>query len=100
MSQLSINKFGDNLAVTGIVALSQALMGFGAGMLLGDRVSRSVRQTAAIACFTGGALALVPLISGIVVNVRNRPTSSRRMRKQLESIREDTGLSSSEDEQF
>jgi hypothetical protein len=93
MSQLSINKFGDNLPVTGIVAFSQAAIGFGIGLLVGERLGRSARQQAAIACFAAGTAALIPVVSGIVMNVRNRPSSSHRMRKQLESIRRDTGLS-------
>ncbi len=99
MSQLSFNKFGDNLPVTGIVAFSQAAIGFGVGILIGDRFGRSARQKAAIACFLAGATALAPLVYGIVVNVRNRPTSSRRMKKQLESIRRDIGIPENE-EQF
>jgi len=99
MSQLSIHKFGDNLPVTGIVAFSQAAMGFGVGILIGDRLGRSARQQAAIACFLAGAAALAPVVYGIIVNVRNRPSSSRRMKKQLESIRRDIGLSE-DGEQF
>ena len=49
MSPISLNKFGDNLPVTGIVALSQAAVGFGVGLLLADKIGRSARQTAAIA---------------------------------------------------
>ncbi len=99
MSQLSINKFGDNLPVTGIVAFSQAAIGFGIGLLVGERIGKSVRQQAAIACCVAGAAMLIPVVSGIVLNVQNRPSSRRRMRKQLESIRRDTGLSDS-GEQF
>lgn len=97
MSQLSLNKFGDNLPVTGIVAFSQAAIGFGVGILIGDRFGRSARQQAAIGCFLAGAAALAPLVYGIVVNVRNRPTSKRRMKKQLESIRRDIGISDNDD---
>ncbi|MEX1118259.1 MAG: hypothetical protein WEB60_05635 [Terrimicrobiaceae bacterium] len=98
MSQLSINKFGDNLPVTGIIAFSQAAMGFGVGILLGDRLGRTTRHQAAIACLIAGAAALAPVVYSVVVNVRNRPSSSRRMKKQLESIRRDTGLTENSDQ--
>lgn len=93
MTQLSINKFGDNLPVTSIIAFSQAAVGFGAGLLLADRFDRTGKVTAGSVLVAAGLLSLIPLAMGVVANVKNRPTSSRRMKKQLESIREDTGLS-------
>lgn len=99
MSQLSINKFGDNLPVTSLVAFSQAAFGFGLGLLVGSALNTSARQKLAIGSLVGGAVVLIPLAAGVVSAVQNRPSSSRRMRKQLESIRRDTGLSAN-GEQF
>lgn len=93
MSSFSIDKFGDNLPVTGVMAFSQAVLGFGVGLLLADKLGRSARQRTAIALIGAGAATIVPLIAGIVSSVSNRPTSSRRLRRQLESIRDDTGFS-------
>lgn len=92
MSSISLNKFGDNLPVTGIVALSQAAVGFGVGLLLADKLGRSARQRTAIALIGAGAATILPLVAGIVSNVNNRPDSSRRVRQQLASIREGAGL--------
>lgn len=92
MSSISLNKFGDNLPVTGIVALSQAAVGFGVGLLLADKLGRNARQRTAIALIGAGAATILPLVAGIVSNVNNRPDSSRRVRQQLASIREGAGL--------
>ncbi|GAB4166669.1 MAG: hypothetical protein Fur0032_04210 [Terrimicrobiaceae bacterium] len=93
MSQLSINKFGDNLPVTSLVAFSQAAFGFGLGLLVSSAMSGSTKQKLGIGSLVGGAVVLIPLAAGVVTAVQNRPSSLRRMRKQLESIRRDTGIS-------
>jgi hypothetical protein len=93
MSSLSLEKFGNNLPVSGIVALSQVAVGFGVGLLLADKLDRSVREKAAIALIGAGVATVLPVVAGIINNVSNRPDSSRRVRRQLESIRDDTGLS-------
>lgn len=97
MSFFSLNKFGENLPVTGIGAFSQAAVGIGVGLLIADKLGRSARQRTAIALIGAGAATLLPFVVGIVSNVSNRPNSSRRVRQQLESIREDTGLSNGEE---
>lgn len=100
MSPISLNKFGDNLPVTGIVALSQAAVGFGVGLLLADKLGRSARQRTAIALIGAGAATILPLVAGIVTNVNNRPDSSRRMRQQLDGIREASGIAEDTEEIF
>jgi hypothetical protein len=92
MSSVSLEKFGENLPVTGIVALSQAAVGFGVGLLLADRFGESARQRTAIALIGAGAATILPLVAGIVTHVNNRPDSSRRMRQQLEGIRRSAGV--------
>lgn len=92
MSQLSLNKFGDNLPVTSIVSVSQAAVGFGVGLLVADTLGRTIRRRTAIAVIAAGAAALTPVAIGIFKNLQNRPTSSRRMRKKLEGIRRDVGV--------
>jgi hypothetical protein len=97
MSSISFDKFVDNLPVTGIVALSQAAVGFGVGLLIADRFDQAARQRAAVALIGAGAATIVPFVAGIIANINNRPDSSRRIRKQLASIRESTGLSNGHD---
>ena len=97
MSFISLDKFGDNLPVTGIVALSQAAVGFGVGLLIADKFDPSSRQRTAVSLISAGAATIVPFVVGIIANINNRPDSSRRIRKQLASIREGTGLSNGHD---
>lgn len=96
MSQFSLNKFSDNLPVSGTIGLSQAAAGLGLGLLIADKLSGESRRRAGSVLLVAGALALAPVIAGVVSRVRNRPHSSSRARRQLESIREDIGFTDSE----
>lgn len=97
MSSISLNKFGDNLPVTGIMALSQAAVGFGVGLLLAETMGRHARNRTAIALIGAGAATIIPFAIGIANQVNNRPTSSRRMREQLEGIRGGADLPADEE---
>lgn len=97
MSQLSLDKFGENLPVTGIVAFSQAAIGLGAGLIVAERIGRNARRGLAIGLIGAGIATLVPVVWGVVSNIRHRPGSSRTMRKRLESIRHDPGLAGGDD---
>ena len=87
MSQLSLDKFGENLPVSGIVGFSQVAIGLGAGFLVADSIGQNARRNAGIALIGLGAAALVPLVWGIASKISSRPDSSRAMRKRLEGIR-------------
>lgn len=93
MSSLSIEKFTENLPVSGIVGLSQAAVGFGAGLLIASKLEKDTRNKVAISLLAAGGVILVPVVASIFSRVSNRPESARRMRKQLESIRgQDSGF--------
>lgn len=96
MTQLSLNKFSENLPVSGTIGLSQAVSGFGLGLLVADRMSGASRRRAGTALLVAGSLVLGPVIASLVTRVRNRPHSTRRARRQLESIRADVGFHDSE----
>jgi hypothetical protein len=87
MSQLSLDKFGENLPVSGIVGVSQVAIGLGAGFLVADSIGHNARRNAGVALITIGVAALVPLVWGIASKISSRPDSSRAMRKRLEGIR-------------
>ena len=87
MSQLSLDKFGENLPVSGIVAFSQVAIGLGAGLLVADNIRNDARRSAGVALITVGAAALIPVVWGIASKISSRPESSRAMRKKLEGIR-------------
>jgi hypothetical protein len=87
MSQLSLDKFGENLPVSGIVAFSQVAIGLGAGLLVADNIGHHARRSTGVALITVGAAALIPVVWGIASKISSRPESSRAMRKKLEGIR-------------
>ena len=87
MSQLSLDKFGENLPVSGIVAFSQVAIGLGAGLLVADNIRSDARRSVGVALITLGAAALIPVVWGIASKISSRPESSRAMRKKLEGIR-------------
>ena len=67
MSSISFDKFGDNLPVTGIVALSQAAIGFGVGLLIAEKFDQASRQRTAVALIGAGAATILPFVAGIIV---------------------------------
>jgi hypothetical protein len=87
MSQLSLDKFGENLPVSGIVGISQVAIGLGAGLLVADNIGHNARRNVGLALIGLGAAALVPLVWGITSKFSSRPESSRAMRRKLEGIR-------------
>jgi len=96
MAQLSLNKFSENLPVSGNIGLSQAAAGLGLGLLIADKPSGASRRRTGSVLLVAGALALAPVVASVVTRVRNRPHSTSRARRHLESIREDVGFHDSE----
>ena len=97
MSQLSIDKFGENLPVSGVVAFSQVAIGLGVGLLVAARIGETARRNAAFALLGIGLASIVPVIVGVTSNISHRPGSSREMRKRLEGIRRGYGLDDDRD---
>jgi|WetSurMetagenome_2_1015567.scaffolds.fasta_scaffold781008_1 hypothetical protein len=81
------------LTTTSLVALAQTAIGCGIGLLLAGRMGRTAQRTAAIAVLTVGVVTTIPVVYEIFSRQVNHPQSARRMRKRLESIREDSGFS-------
>jgi hypothetical protein len=98
MASLPLSKFGENLPVTGLVAFSQAAVGFGIGLLIADKLESTTRQRAAIALIGAGALAVVPFLAGVYDRLSHREASERGMRRRLASIRGDVGFADVGDE--
>ena len=91
MSQLSLDKFGENLPVSGVIAFSQVAVGLGVGILVADRIGGNARRGLAIGLLSAGVATLGPVVWGVVSNIRHRPGSSRTMRKRLDGIRRAAG---------
>lgn len=91
MSQLSLDKFGENLPVSGVVAFSQVAVGLGVGLLVADRLGRNPRRGVAIGLLSAGVATLIPVVWGVISNFSHRPGSSRTMQKRLDGIRRAAG---------
>ncbi|MBE2203221.1 MAG: hypothetical protein IAE94_02605 [Chthoniobacterales bacterium] len=91
MSPLSLDKFGENLPVSGVVAFSQVAVGLGVGLLVADRIGSNARRGLSLGLLGAGVAALVPIVWGVASNLSHRPGSSRAMERQLDGIRRAPG---------
>ena len=92
---MSISK--ETEPVDGLLTLTRTAVGLGIGILMADKIKRPVRQVAAIALVSVGALAAVPMLLRIALDRINRPESDRGSRARLRSIRGDSGYSNEAD---
>lgn len=76
------------------LVLTRTAFGLGLGMLMADKIKQPLRQAAAIALVSIGALAAVPLLVKVALERINRPESERGSRARLRSIRGDSGYRS------
>ncbi len=83
--------------VEGLLTLTRTAVGLGIGILMADKIKKPIRQIAAIALVSVGALAAVPVLLRIALDRINRPESERGSRARLRSIRDDSGYSTEED---
>src|SRR5438874_9214046 len=94
---LSIPKSPDQLPLDSLLILTRTAFGLGIGMLVADKINRPVRQAAAIALVSVGALAAVPLVVKMAMERINSPQSERGSQARLRSIRDDYGFPSEND---
>jgi hypothetical protein len=94
---LSIPKTSEQVPLDSLLTLTRAAFGLGLGMLMADKIKQPVRQAAAIALVSIGALAAVPLLVRVALERINRPESERGSRARLRSIRGDSGYTSDTD---
>ena len=87
----------DPVPVTSLVTVTQTAVGCGIGLLLAGRLGRSAQRNTALALFAIGAVSVAPLVVDLIAKRRNRPGSERVMRRRLESIRHDPGISEGEE---
>jgi phosphate/sulfate permease len=92
MSQLSLSHFSENLPVSGTIAITQAAVGCGVGLLIADKMSCRARHRTSLFLLVTGALIVVPVMASCLSRIRNRPHSKKRVLRQLESIRGDVGF--------
>jgi hypothetical protein len=94
---ISIPKTPEQIPLDSLLTLTRAAFGLGLGMLMADKIKQPVRQAAAIALVSVGALAAVPLLVKVALERINRPESERGSRARLRSIRGDSGYRSEMD---
>jgi hypothetical protein len=92
---ISIAKTSEPL--DGLLVLTRTAVGLGIGMLVADKIKRPVRQAAAIALVSVGALAALPFLVKVALERINSPESERGSRARLRSIRGDSGYRSDAD---
>lgn len=97
---ISIPKTTEQIPLDGLLVLTRTAFGLGIGMLVADKIKRPVRQAAAIALMSVGALAAVPFLVKVALERINRPESERGSRNRLRSIRGDSGYPSEGDDVY
>jgi hypothetical protein len=80
-----------------LLAISQAAIGCGIGILLAGKISENKRTTAAVAMLFLAIATTAPALVGVVADLINGPQSKLGMRRRLRSIREDSGLQAEEE---
>ena len=96
-SLISMSKSSEELPVAPLLMLTRTAIGLGLGILVADKIRPSVRQAAAIALLSVGALAAAPWLVKITMGQINRPESEWGSRARLRSIRGDSGYTSDND---
>ncbi len=94
---ISIPKTAEEIPLAGLLSLARTAFGLGIGMLVANKIRQPLRQAAAIALVSVGALAAVPLVVKFSMERINRPESERGSRNRLRSIRGDSGYQSDDD---
>ncbi len=85
------------IEVTSLVAVTQAAVGCGIGLLLANRLKETSRKVTGWVMVSLGVASVTPLLVGFFARNANHPGSARAMRRRLDSIRQDSGFSESAD---
>jgi hypothetical protein len=80
-----------------LLAVSQAAIGCGIGILLADRIEGDKRNVAAIGLLSLAVATTLPALVVVVADLVNGPRSKLGVRRRLRSIREDSGLHAEEE---
>jgi len=85
------------IEVTSLVAVTQAAVGCGIGLLIASRLQATARKVTGWIMVSLGVASVTPLVVGYFTRTANRPGSARAMRRRLDSIRQDSGFSENAD---
>ena len=81
------------IEVTSLIAVTQAAVGCGIGLLLANRFKTNARKVTGWLMVSLGVASVTPFLVGYFASTANRPGSARAMRRRLASIRRDCGYS-------
>jgi len=81
------------IPVQSLATITQTALSCGVGLLLATKLPRNAQRNTALAMLSVGALATLPLVFEVLTRRWLGPTTERGMRKTLDSIRRDPGLS-------
>ena len=80
-----------------LLAISQAAIGCGIGILLADRIEGNKKSLVAIGLLSLAVATTLPAVVVVVADLVNGPRSKLGVRRRLRSIREDSGLHAEEE---
>jgi hypothetical protein len=83
----------DPVPLASLVAVTQAALGCGIGLLLAGKLRRPAQKAVAVAMLSLGVASTLPIIIELFAKYYKGPTSARGVRKRLDSIRQDAGVS-------
>ena len=86
------NSLSSDPVKSSLLAVTQTAVGCGIGLLLAGKLQRPTQKTTAATLFSLGVLLALPAIVDTVAKVWQGPESDRGVRRRLDSIREDSGL--------
>ena len=75
-----------------LLAVTQTAVGCGIGLLIAGKLQRPTQKTTAATLLSLGVLLAVPAVVESLARVWRGPESERGVRKRLDSIRDDPGL--------
>lgn len=86
------NSLSSDPVKSSLLAVTQTAVGCGIGLLIAGKLGRPAQKTTAATLFSLGVLLALPAIVDSVARVWQGPESDRGVRRRLDSIREDSGL--------
>ncbi len=81
-----------DLTKASLLAVTQTAVGCGIGLLIAGKLQRPTQKTTAATLLSLGVLLAVPAVVQSVLRVWQNPESDRGVRRRLDSIRLDPGL--------
>lgn len=89
---MTLARNNETLPVAGVVALAQTALGFGVGLLVAGKMRERAQKASVISALAIGVVCTLSLAAAAASRLLDHPTSARRMKRRLDSIRQDSGF--------